>query len=100
MCMHMGVGVGDVCVLERGLSVRVVVLVQYSVQSENKIWMGGTENFLLTNQHKLNKELFLWVYVLCYVVPGEQCFIFVFTYLYCASNMFYTQVCVLCFICQ
>lgn len=46
MCMHMGVGVGDVCVLERGLSVRVVVLVQYTGQSENKIWMGGTENFL------------------------------------------------------
>lgn len=40
MCMHMGVGVGDVCVLESGFSVRVAVLVHYIKQYKIKYGCG------------------------------------------------------------
>lgn len=35
MCMRMGVGVGDVCVLESGCSVRGIILVNYNRQIQN-----------------------------------------------------------------
>lgn len=50
--MHMGVGVGDVCVLESGFSVRVVVLVHYTKQFKIKYGCGKLKFLYKQNQEK------------------------------------------------